>query len=82
MYLPDTSFYVRKIFLYYIWWLPNLSVKKIWITNIQAYMPLSQKETHQTNPMAPWDALEAPLEPVEPRRPQTPRPPWTPKQPS
>ena len=43
-------------------------------------MPLSQKETHQTNPMAPWDALEAPLEPVEPRRPQTPRPPSTPKQ--
>ena len=27
---------------------------------------MSHQDTHQINPMAPWDALEAPLDPVKP----------------
>ena len=36
------------------------------ITYIQASIPLNQQKTHQINPMAPWDALKAPLDPVKP----------------
>ena len=27
---------------------------------------MNQQKTHQINPMAPWGALEAPLDPVKP----------------
>ena len=44
---------------------------KIWITYLQAYLPylMNHQKTHQTNPMAPWDPLDAPLDPLRPPAP-------------
>ena len=45
---------------------PVPSARKIWITYIQAYMSMNHEKTHQTNPMAPWDPLDALLTPWDP----------------
>ena len=46
---------------------PVRPARKIWITYIQRYMCLMNHEkTHQTNPKAPWDPLDALLTPWDP----------------
>ena len=43
------------------------SMLKIWITYIYRHICLmNHQKTHQTNPMAPWNPLDAPLDPLGP----------------
>ena len=52
---------------------------KIWTPVYRQICLMNNQETHETNPMAPWDPQDAPLEPLVPPGPPN-RPPGTPKQ--
>ena len=74
IWLKNGNFWVREDLLYYLWWTrQSARPQKKLDTYIHRYICLmNHQETHQTNPMAPWDPLDAPSTPWDPLPPLSP----------